>query len=300
MLVVSAYVFFPREVNKSNIEKVHCNINGVNRYLMNPNKWAHWWPGTVTQDSVSGKYSFKYKGFTYTIAEKRYNSLVLQTSADNLTMEGILLFFPLTADSVQVEWKYALRTTANLLYRVNLYWQTRKLNDNMIGILDSMKSFMDNQDKVYGMHIEQVFVKDTILLTTNFKSNQYPETEIIYGHINDIKNYISTHGAKQTNVPMLHVVVDSGIFKTQVAIPINKVIEGNAMFPVKRMVPGKILVAEVKGGVYTANHALQEMSMFMSDNHYSSPAIPFESLVTNRMQEPDTLKWITKIYYPIF
>ena len=38
----------------------------------------------------------------------------------------------------------------------------------------------------------------------------------------------------------------------------------------------------------------------MTDNALSSPAIPFESLVTNRMQEPDTSKWVTKIYYPGF
>ena len=29
-----------------------------------------------------------------------------------------------------------------------------------------------------------------------------------------------------------------------------------------------------------------------------SPAIPFESLITNRLEEPDTSKWVTKIYYP--
>ena len=66
------------------------------------------------------------------------------------------------------------------------------------------------------------------------------------------------------------------------------------------MVPGNILVSEIKGGDYSAREALREMHQFMTDNNMSSPAIPFQSLVTNRMEEPDTLKWITKIYYPVF
>ena len=66
------------------------------------------------------------------------------------------------------------------------------------------------------------------------------------------------------------------------------------------MVPGKILVAEVKGGAYTADEALRQLTMYMDDNHLVSPAIPFQSLVTERSKEPDTTKWITKIYFPVF
>ena len=85
-----------------------------------------------------------------------------------------------------------------------------------------------------------------------------------------------------------------------VAIPINKVIPENEKFVSKRMVPGKILVAQVRGGTYTTAAALRKLEIYMDDNRLSSPAIPFESLLTNRIEEPDTTKWITKIYYPIY
>ena len=99
---------------------------------------------------------------------------------------------------------------------------------------------------------------------------------------------------------MLHVWMDSGLYKTQVAVPVNVVIPQNKLYLIKRMVPGKILVGQVTGGTYTAAEAIKQMGIFMSDNNFSSPAIPFESLVTNRMQEPDTSRWVTKIYYPVF
>jgi hypothetical protein len=66
------------------------------------------------------------------------------------------------------------------------------------------------------------------------------------------------------------------------------------------MIPGKILVTEVKGGNYTTGEALKQLDIYLDDNHLSSPAIPFESLVTDRSQETDTAKWVTKIYYPIY
>ena len=66
------------------------------------------------------------------------------------------------------------------------------------------------------------------------------------------------------------------------------------------MVLGNILTGEVKGGVYVVTQAEQELKNFVTDFRRMSPAIPYQSLITNRMQETDTAKWITRLYYPIF
>lgn len=300
LLFTSAYIFFPTEITSSHIEEFNCSINSVNRFLIKENHWEKWWPGTVEHDDVSGKNIYDYNGDQYTIIEKKYNAFVLQTKAPQFTLESGIFFIPTTLDTVRAEWKYSLKTSSNPVYRINLYWQTKKIDKNIANIMKSMKAFLDKPENVYGIHIDEMIVKDTILVTTNFLSPQYPSTEIIYNHIQGIKSYISANHAEETNSPMLHVVDDSGLYKVQVAIPVSKTIPGTTMYPIKRMVPGKILVAEVKGGVNTANQALKQLGMYMSDFHLSSPAIPFESLITNRMQETDTSKWITKIYYPVF
>jgi len=226
--------------------------------------------------------------------------VVIQTLAKQFTIEGTIFFLPVGNDSVQVEWKYALETNSNPINRIHLYGETRKANNNMMDILKSMKAFMEKPENIYGMRIDQVLVKDTILLTTKISSDQYPSIPKIYALISGLKNYISANNAKETNVPMLHVWKDSGIFHTTVAIPMNVKVPENKTYTVKRMVPGKILVSEVTGGLYRTSEALRQLGIFMSDNNLSSPAIPFESLITNRMEEPDTSKWITKIYYPVF
>ena len=300
LFFISAYVFLPKEIHSSNIKTFNCNINSINRYLINESKWAKWWPGTIEHDSITGKDIFDYNGYQYRVIEKKYNAIVVQTRGNEFTVDGTIFFIPISVDTVRAEWKYALKTTSNPVYRIHLYWETKKINDNMAHIMESMKNFLGKTENVYGMQIDQKIVKDTILVTTNFSSVQYPSTEKIYSFINGIKGYISAHNAIETNSPMLHVLQDSGSYKTQLAIPVNKVIPGNKTYLIKRMVPGKILVAEVKGGIYTADEALTHLKNYITDYHLSSPAIPFESLVTNRMEETDTSKWITKIYYPVF
>jgi hypothetical protein len=65
-------------------------------------------------------------------------------------------------------------------------------------------------------------------------------------------------------------------------------------------VPGNFLAAQVLGGEGTVRNALTSMQDFISDNGKTSMAIPFSYLITNRMDEPDTSKWITQVYMPVY
>jgi hypothetical protein len=37
----------------------------------------------------------------------------------------------------------------------------------------------------------------------------------------------------------------------------------------------------------------------VQDHQRVAPAIPFQSLVTDRTKQPDTSKWVTRLYWPI-
>jgi hypothetical protein len=170
----------------------------------------------------------------------------------------------------------------------------------MTAIIMHLKTFLESSQNVYGMSIARQKVVDTLLISTKFISNTYPTTAEIYSAINDLKKYISKEGATETNPPMLNVSPEDTSYRVMVAIPINKQIKETDNFTIKKMIPGKILMAEVKGGSFATREALKQMNLYLNDNYLSSPAMPFESLITERLQEPDTTKWITKIYYPIY
>jgi hypothetical protein len=88
---------------------------------------------------------------------------------------------------------------------------------------------------------------------------------------------------------------------TKIGIPIDREIDvtGTA-YEIKRMVLGNILISEVTGGPYTSKNATKQVELYMNDHKRKSPAIPYESLVVDRSAEPDTAKWVTRIYYPVY
>ncbi|MGB8192124.1 MAG: GyrI-like domain-containing protein, partial [Chitinophagaceae bacterium] len=121
-----------------------------------------------------------------------------------------------------------------------------------------------------------------------------------YKLVDQLRIYIANEGARETNNPMLHIrPVNDQQFETMVAIPVDKVLQGNKDIFLRRMIPGNILVTEVKGGRYTIDEGLKTLETYLSDYQKTSPAIPFESLVTDRSKESDTSKWVTRLYYPV-
>jgi hypothetical protein len=52
--------------------------------------------------------------------------------------------------------------------------------------------------------------------------------------------------------------------------------------------------------VHTVNNAWHQVQLYLRDNQEVAMAMPFEYLVTNRRQEPDTSKWITRLFVPVY
>ena len=100
---------------------------------------------------------------------------------------------------------------------------------------------------------------------------------------------------------MLHIKAnDSTHFEAQIAIPVDKPLAETKTFSVKRMLKnGNILVTEVTGGNAQTDHAMTQLELYLSDHKYYPVALPFYMLVTDRMNNPDSSQWLTRIYYPI-
>ncbi len=299
LLITSVYLFIPRIAVISNIEKFNCNINNVNRYLMNGNKWAKWWPGAVNPNT-SNKDEYDYNGYKYVVREYKYSSIDIQTNTKNSFINGSIYFIPLNVDTVQVEWKYSLEMTSNPINRIYLFLKAKKLERDIKTIMKSMKVFLENQVNIYGVKFYETMSNDSALIVTKYTTNNYPSAGDIYNLISQLKKYIVSHGAKENNFPMLNVKkLNESEFETMVAIPINKVLPGNGKIFFRRFVPWKVLAAEVRGGSYTVEEAMKEMKVYMNDYHKRAMALPFQSLVTDRSKQPDTLQWISIIYTPI-
>lgn len=295
--IVFVYLIIPDTIQLTEIVKVQVNEKAGIRSLMNESEWKKWWPSYSS--NKSNEDLFRYDNYNFYLGKKYFEGVEMEIAKDKKVYSSMLRILPLKSDSSIIHWKLVIKNSSNPISRINNYIEASRIKGNMKGILQSFISYLENPEKVYGIKIENERVKDTLLISTTTFTKDYPSIQTIYSLIESLQTFIKTRQAKETNYPMLHVEKTPDGYKTMVAIPVNKLIESNGKYVFKRMVPGNILVTEVKGGTFRVQEASEQMENFVREYEFISPAIPFESLITDRLKEKDTSKWITKLYYPV-
>jgi hypothetical protein len=292
------FIFFKPTV-KNNIQIItNCPESSLARNINTVSLWDKWWPGKKINNST-----FNFNGAKYTLQRQILNGMAVQVEMGNQKINGYLQFNRLTDTSSFLLWASLDTTSLNFLQKIKTTFLTNPFKKNIKQLLDSMNLFFSNQKNIYGFAPIFTKVKDPNLISIKKQFLQYPTTTEIYKEINILLDYAKTNGATQTNPPMMHVRQSEDIkfYDVMIAIPIDKVLSGTSTIVPKLMIKGNLLEATIAGsGTVTIEKCLQEYQNFITDYHLSAPAIPYQSLITNRLTEPDTTKWVTKIYQPIF
>lgn len=301
VFVLVVYLTIPSTINKSTEVSIHSAQNPAREYLLDEKKWVAWWPtDTTTRKSVPAG-SFYYNGYSFRIGNKYLSGVEVISEHAGDSIKGLISLIPWGKDSVKFIWEYQLKTSLNPFTRIAQNRKAISLKEDMVFILQQLASFLSDEQNIYGIKVNHTTVTDTLLVTTKSVFNHEPDVASIYQLIDLLQQYVSQTGATATNPPMLHIKrMDSTRVEVMVAVPVNKVLDNAGPIAFKRMVAGNILYTEVQGGPATVQRAFRELENYLSDHRYESPAIPFESLVTNRLQQPDTTRWVTRIYYPVF
>ncbi|WEA02107.1 hypothetical protein [Mucilaginibacter sp. SJ] len=266
------------------------------KFLTTESGWDKWWPGTKTGDR-----QYNFRGAKISIDKMTNSSTYLKLKKDNLTFNGKISYFADAEGSVKFKWDAVDENNAQFLSRITNYFKTRDVENQVAEILLSLKHFLEDERNAYGYRIYLNHAKDTVLLVSANTYPIYPSLQAIYNTVTTLQQQAVGQGAKQTNFPMLNVTqTDEHEYQVNVALPINKKITPFQKTSINNIPKGgNLLVADVRGGQGTVNNALAQMKIYMKDHRLISPAMPFQLLVTDRLAQKDTSKWITKIYYPI-
>jgi len=278
----------------------NANQTGVYRFLTDESNWQKWWPDSSSINNVAG-IVFESGGFKFKINNILYNSFGITIEKGKGTDSSLLHIFSPVTDSIKIEWNTTINTGTNPFSKIRQYFKAKELSNSLAVVLTAMQKYISNVKNIYGIDIKKEKVKIEFLVSTQKSFDHYPNTADIYEMVNQIKKHIILEQAKEEDYPMLHIsAYDSTHFKAQVAIPVNKKLPDVDIFSSKRMLKnGNILVAEITGGKNKTDVGMKQMNIYALDHQYNNIAIPFHSLVTNRMIEADTSKWVTRIYYPI-
>jgi hypothetical protein len=299
--VFGLYSIVPTKIPVKCALKMNVNSFAAFRLLSNHHVWKEIFNASKKNQSIDdGNNEFLYDHHTYSIGRPVLNTLEIIIKNESKSRQSLLQVIQLNQDSSIIQWRTEVISGPDPLERIKNYRESNKLEKEFNTLLSNMKAMLEDPINAYGFQIKRSRVVDTILISKKITLGHPPTTTDVYEVVNTLKDYVHRYNAIQTNPPMLNVKGSGNDYQMMAALPINRQIPEESDFKIKLMIPGNILVTEVKGGAASTADALHTLEVYMADEGLSSPAIPFESLITDRSQQPDTSKWITKVYYPIY
>jgi effector-binding domain-containing protein len=284
-----AYLYVPNTIKVSGIASLRALSPGVNRFITNKNVFNNWLASTPQNN------------FSFEVTTTLSNITALSAHNAQTSIKTHLMSIGLSADSSALQWSAEIEAGKMPVQRIRRYFNAVVLKKSIDTMLSKLQQFMSNTGNLYGIPVSEIRLKDSLFATTKIQTLGYPSTAIIYKGITSLTNYAVAQKAKITDAPMLHVQqTDSTHYEAFIGLPLNKRVPSTKEIKVKEMpYGGSMFVTELRGGPQKIALALHNLSLYQKDSGRPSPAIPFEILITDRLTETDTSRWITRIYYPV-
>ena len=277
---------------------VDTNSFAAYRGLADENTWSKWWP---REDSINPGKLPTLNGYQFSIDKKLFKTLEIGLQGKDIKHSSGMLFIPLGQDSSIVRWEVAVETGNNPIQKLQRYSEAKKIANTFAEVLTALKPFLQKEENLYSLSVYQGMVKDTVFVSTRRSFSYFPSTDEVYSLIDKLHSYIAKQQGKETSQPMLNI--DSSgknEYNVMVAIATDRILPEQEDIKLKRMIRGNILIAEVKGGPNKIKESLLQLHEYVRDHKRTSPAIPFQLLITDRSKEKDTSKWVTELHYPVF
>lgn len=290
------FLFIPAVINISAAGYFNNNSRVCADNLLIESNWQKWWPEKNTNDS-----NFVFQNTDFTITDRSpYAAGIDITNINKKSINSTIALVLYKPDSTGFEWKCKLTPGNNPISRLENYLIAVDIKKKMDKLMKAYADYVGVKKNVYGIEIDKRKFTDTFMISTEKFVTAYPDNKTIYAIIDELNNYAKANGASLIKYPMLNIEKrDSSGYALKLALPINKEIPSSDKFRFRFMIQGNTLFAPVTGGNASIENAIEQMRLYIGDYKLSAPAIPFQSMVTNRLEESDTSKWVTNIYYPV-
>jgi hypothetical protein len=293
------YFILPDKFNTTISVKANAPAASTQRVLSNKMYATKWLPKDA---KVLGANEFLLDDCTFTFVSDNFQNNILSVKYKDVNATSLIYTSP-ARDSSFANLSFQFANSKNPITKISNYFAYKHIDNATKKLLNGLQSFLSKTENVYGVTMKREILKDSTLIALKSVSKTYPTVNDIYKNIEILKTYASANGAKETNPPMLNIFKDGeSSYAFMVALPIDKWLNNSSNIIAKRMLAGGNILesGEIKGGFYTVDTYLKELENFRADINGMSPAIPYQSLITDRSKESDTSKWVTKLYYPVF
>ena len=310
VFVALVYLLIPSHIQLKSVVPMKCNGSAADRILGDTSTWNRWWPeasgrpgdenGARRQPGQEEGGTLSFRGRGYRINNRLRRSFEIAVAGKGEEIMSTLLVFPgIYPDSCSLIWSFSMECGLNPIDRVKQYQRALALKEDMDTIMGHIRGYL-TEDHIYGISIHEMLPGDSLITETTHLLAGNPSTDYIYAELRKMRSYILAHGGRVTGYPKVSTTKTKDGYLVRVAQPTDVRMPGSADIQMKELVQGRHMEAEVRGGNATIDEAMEQMNNYISDYQRSVIAVPFLSLVTDRSTEPDSTKWVTRIYYPIF
>lgn len=289
--------FLPKEQSLSSSVTFDSPLEAPTRLVSAPTRWKNWWPGQVVNDSV-----YQYQQMEFHIRKILLNGFQSQLRTGNLPMTADFNFFVAGSLSIQCNINILATFSANPFVKAIQYLSWSKTRRSVTEFMKQVEQNFTDTEKVYGCKIERQQLIHTSYVSLKQSFDHAPSVTGIDSLVQELKQYISSKQGKEVDAPILHVSsLTPGRYEVMVAIATEKDMPSTSRYQLKNMVYGGfVMVTEVTGGRQKINACMHELENYVLDYRKSSPAIPYEQMITRRSTVADSNQWITKLYYPVW
>ncbi len=291
LAIAAVYIFIPSNIKINKAFIVHASPGALQRNFLTQEGWNKWFATGKNGIRFSEITPLPFDNASVLISDKKINHLSqVQTSM-------------LPGGTIGINWSCNISAGNSPFDRMSKYAEAKRIKLAMDDVALRISDILNNSKQSYGFHVRQVTLTDNSMIATRDSLDHYPTVADIYGKIELLEKYALSNNAVTTNSTMLNIQrTHNGHYHFMVSLPVNKLLKNSAGIQYKQMLPkGNFLSTDsLFGGFQHLDSLFSEFENYKRDYNFASPAIPFQSLITDRRKEPDSSKWITKFYYPIY
>ncbi len=294
LILAGSYIFIPGTIRVSRSISFNGNSQGVYRFLSQPGHWVRWWPSEKASSQLS------YNGKTFVVAAVGFNMFTVAINRGQVTDTALVHMVPMGIDSLKIAWDATLNPGTNPVSRIRQYFRAKELARDFEALLVAMKKYTGTVENIYGADIKRGKIKTEYMVLTKEPFDHRPSDTEIYASIERIRKHIANIKATEEDIPFFNSSrVDSSRYELVVGVPITNPVPDSGIFLTKKLLKdGNMLTADIAGGQFSVDKAVDQFETFVRDHQYQVVALPFQSFLTDRLNT-DTSKWVTRIVFPI-
>ncbi len=298
-LLVSLALILPLQSNVKETIRLSANNDALFRQLMQDSTWEKWWPGKTVE--VNSKAILVQDDIEFSVHRILYNTIEFKTNSNSYEFNSILEIMAEPSNELTLTLATSVPIPHDPINRIKALVFASKLKRAFHTILANLTEHYKNPKNLYDLEIKEVSVPFEYVATVSQNCTHKPTLSEIYALISQVKKYIKSNGGIEKGYPMLNSTrLNANDFFLQVAIPIDKRLPESKNIKSKWMLKGgNIISAQVTGNRKAIENVKKKIELYIQDNHKNTVAIPYEYLITNRLEQPDSNKWVTQIYFPV-